>query len=126
MKAECSPEMAISLVMLYHKTQFVIFVYCVSRRMRIWWHVAEYCINFYQDPVVTLLRSTQRDAANQPQQPAAAAWEAGRDAVESLAGETPMALKECKSVRELDTAGTIYTHDQVYKEICHLSGPKSG
>lgn len=50
-KAECSPEMAISLVMLYHKTKFVILIYHIPCRMQIWWHMAEYHINFYQDPV---------------------------------------------------------------------------
>lgn len=103
--------MTISLVMLFHKTKFVISVYRVPCRVWIWRHVAEYCINFYHDPVVTSLGAARREPARQPLQlqPGRMLWKA---------------WQETGGVRELETAWAIYTHDQVYKEICHLSGPK--
>lgn len=114
MKVECSPEVVIPVVRLYYKTKLVVFldppqdadlVACSK----------SFTLIFIKTLWVTLLRSTQREAANQPWQPAAAAWEAGRDAMESLAGEIPMALKEWELVKELDTPWTVRTHDQVYK-----------
>lgn len=60
--------------------------------MQIWWHTAEFHINFYQDPVGSFIEICSEGSCK----PALAGCicRDGRGAMENLAGEILMALKE--------------------------------